>query len=232
MVNPKSSRSYQFQKQVEPKKYIKIPAYAPLYAMRKCHGPTTGPIKTPIPVPISIIGELLTQRTSTPRIYEVVPIDPVHKIYSEPVELTLANYKLPYNEISPTPVYFDENGKVVKEPTVELVTPATTETIPEKKDEEVVEIAPVETAEEVKEPVIEEPVVEVSEETATETESVETSDESVSEEVAEEEETQEAETTEIPVETYKLSKSERRRLAREKRAQEAQANTTETDSND
>lgn len=228
MVNSKSSRSYQFQKQVEPKKYIKIPAYAPLYAMRKCHGPTTGPIKTPIPVPISIIGELLTQRTSTPRIYEVVPIDPVHKIYSEPVELTLANYKLPYNEISPTPVYFDENGKVVKEPTVELVTPATTETVLEKKAEEVVE-----TAEEVKEPVIEEPVVEVSEETATETESVETSDESVSEEVAEEAETKEVEATETPaVESYKLSKSERRRLAREKRAQEAQANTTETDSND
>ena len=81
------------------KKYIKIPKYAPLYAMVKCNGPTAAPIKTPIAVPIDIIGELLAQRFNTPEIYEVVPIDIGHGKFTTPVRLTLENYQKSYGEL-------------------------------------------------------------------------------------------------------------------------------------
>ena len=82
------------------KKYIKIPKYAPLYAMVKCNGPTTAPIKTPIAVPVEIIGELLAQKFNTPEIYEVIPIDIGHGKYTRPIRLTLENYTKPYSELS------------------------------------------------------------------------------------------------------------------------------------
>lgn len=82
------------------KKYIKIPKYAPLYAMVKCNGPTTAPIKTPIAVPVEIIGELLAQKFNAPEIYEVVPIDIGHGKYTRPIRLTLENYTKPYSALS------------------------------------------------------------------------------------------------------------------------------------
>lgn len=87
------------KKQVK-KKYIKIPKYAPLYAMAKCNGPTTAPIKTPIAIPVEVIGELLAQKFSTPEIYEVVPIDIGQGKYTTPVRLTPENYQKPYGELT------------------------------------------------------------------------------------------------------------------------------------
>lgn len=92
-------QNYPTHKQVRKKKYIKIPKYGPLYAMVKCNGPTTAPIKTPIAVPLDIIGELLSQRFNTPEIYEVVPIDVGHGKFTDPVRLTLENYRKPYAEL-------------------------------------------------------------------------------------------------------------------------------------
>lgn len=128
------------------KKFIIIPKYAPLYAMIKCCGPTQAPIKSPIAVPIEIIGELLSQRSHAPEIFEVLPIDLGHRKYTDPVKLTLANYRKSYQEI------LAESGKSVSvEPPV--------------KDEVEKEEIP-----EVTEPAVEEPVK--VEETVTENEEV------------------------------------------------------------
>ena len=81
------------------KKYIIIPKYGPLYAMAKCYAPTSGPIKTPIAIPVTIIGELLNQRIATPEIFEVMVIDKKTNKYSDPVKLTKENYMKSYNDI-------------------------------------------------------------------------------------------------------------------------------------
>lgn len=105
------------------KKHIIIPKYAPLYAMIKCCGPTTSPIRTPLAVPVDIIGELLAQRHNTPEIFEVVPIDRYHNKYTDPIKLTLDNYKLPYSELCGA--MGDTN------PTLEAPEPAATHTVTE-----------------------------------------------------------------------------------------------------
>jgi hypothetical protein len=82
-------------------KYIIIPEYKPLYAMRYCFGPTHGPLEKPCPTPIDVIGKLLLQTGNEKlSIYEV-KVDPVsHKTVGEPIRLTLANYKQPYDKIA------------------------------------------------------------------------------------------------------------------------------------
>ena len=128
------------------KKFIIIPKYAPLYAMIKCCGPTQAPIKSPIAVPIEIIGELLSQRSHAPEIFEVLPIDLGHRKYTDPVKLTLTNYRKSYQEI------LAESGKSVSvEPPVK----------DETEKEEILEVT---------EPAVEEPVK--VEETVTENEEV------------------------------------------------------------
>lgn len=81
-------------------KYIIIPEYKPLYAMRYCFGPTHGPLEKPCPTPIDVIGKLLLQTGNEKlNIYEV-KIDPTtRKTIGEPVKLTLSNYKKSYDEI-------------------------------------------------------------------------------------------------------------------------------------
>lgn len=80
------------------RKYIIIPEYAPLYAMRTCFGPTHGPLDKPCPTPVDVIGGLLRQSGSEKvTIYEVVKQD---NSFSAPVQLTLSNYRLPYEEIA------------------------------------------------------------------------------------------------------------------------------------
>lgn len=78
------------------KKYIIIPEYKPLYAMRKCFGPPHGPLKKPCPTPIDIIGELLKQKDAI-TIFEVVKTSAT--TFSNPVQLKLDNYQLSYDEI-------------------------------------------------------------------------------------------------------------------------------------
>ena len=134
------------------KKFIIIPKYAPLYAMIKCCGPTQAPIKSPIAVPIEIIGELLSQRSHAPEIFEVLPIDLGHRKYTDPVKLTLTNYRKSYQEI------LAESGRSVSvEPPVKPVAPV----VEDKKKEETPTVT---------EPAVEEPVK--VEETVTENEEV------------------------------------------------------------
>lgn len=87
------------------KKYILIPEAYPLHALARVFGPRTGPLSTPTPVPVPVIGELLRQTGKEKvTISEVVPRK-VEKItgkilkFSEPVRLNLNNYTLPYDEI-------------------------------------------------------------------------------------------------------------------------------------
>ena len=40
-------------------KYILIPDYKPLFAMRECFGPTNGPLEKPNYTPVEIIHKLL-----------------------------------------------------------------------------------------------------------------------------------------------------------------------------
>lgn len=84
-------------------KYILIPEFAPLHAMKRCFGPEHGPLKQPAKVPIDIIGMLLMQTGKEKvTIYEVKEIQskkPNKKEFSEPIQLTIENYRLPYDEI-------------------------------------------------------------------------------------------------------------------------------------
>lgn len=79
------------------RKYILIPEYAPLWAMKKCWGPEHGPLTAPTLTPVDIIGELLNQvGQEKVSIYEVIREGTG---FSKPVRLTKVNYKLPYEKI-------------------------------------------------------------------------------------------------------------------------------------
>lgn len=81
------------------RKYILIPEYRPLYAMRHCWGPSYGPLWKPTLTPIDVIGELLLQSGNEKlSIFEVVKLANSNR-FSEPVQLSLENYRLPYEEI-------------------------------------------------------------------------------------------------------------------------------------
>lgn len=140
-------------------KYIIIPEYKPLYAMRYCFGPTHGPLEKPCPTPIDVIGKLLLQTGNEKlSIYEV-KVDPkTHKTVGEPVQLTLTNYKRPYDDIvsggnkvvpgtsigemkEPDPVIFKPVKEEPKEDSA-IVTPVKEESLVETKtlEEKVAEI--------------------------------------------------------------------------------------------
>ena len=91
------------------RKYILIPEYRPLYAMRECYGPTHGPLTAPCPTPVTTIRKLLMQRGD-----EALTILEVLKNQdgstTPPVQLTLENYTLPYDEI--------RNGKSMPDSTI------------------------------------------------------------------------------------------------------------------
>lgn len=155
-------------------KYIIIPEYKPLYAMRYCFGPTHGPLEKPCPTPIDVIGKLLLQTGNEKlSIYEV-KVDPkTHKTVGEPVQLTLTNYKRPYDDIvsggnkvvpgtsigemkEPDPVIFKPVKEEPKEDSA-IVTPVKEESLVETKtlEEKVAEI-PEEEPDEIDEAMIQE----------------------------------------------------------------------------
>ncbi len=104
-------------------KYIKTPDCKPLFAMRRCFGPTRGPIKEPRLTEIDVIKELLLQSgNEAVNIFEVKRED--DGSFTKPVQLTLDNYMLPYDiiagtEIEEEPLSFvqmipDENKELQK----------------------------------------------------------------------------------------------------------------------
>lgn len=219
------------------RKYILIPEYAPLYSMRKCFGPTQGPLTRPTPTPVDIIGELLHQSGKEKlTIFEVIPEG---KGFSDPVQLTLTNYNLPYEEIvgkTPTPAdavveSIEQAAPIVVEPTiVESTVPAE----PDETDASAEEVA-VEAAAEAQVP---EAPKETPDNEVSEAPVVETATKIVPEESVPAEETDPAdmtasvkleEATEIPqadlpatpegIDWSKLTKAERRRLRKEMAAQ-------------
>ena len=145
------------------RKYIIVPEYAPLYALRKCFGPTKGPLSRPTLVPIDLIGELLHQTGKEKvSIFEVIPEG---KGFSDPVQLTLTNYTLPYEEIvGRTPDPEDTVVVAVEEHPPAAVEPVVVSTAPESPEEE--ESEEVQAPEAPVEPVVEEvpeaPVVETT----------------------------------------------------------------------
>lgn len=97
-------------------KYILIPEYAPLYAMHSCFGPEHGPLTQPTRTPIDVIGGLLMQTgREKVTVYEVIPTNKP-KIFSDPVRLTLENYRLPYDEIAGMDPADEGKTIVMKEP--------------------------------------------------------------------------------------------------------------------
>ena len=88
-------------------KLITVPSRGTdLFTLRKAFGIKQGPLKTPLAVPVEMIGELLNQY-NYPEVFEVVvesikkyPTE--EKIYSTPVRLTRENYTQPYHEIAGT----------------------------------------------------------------------------------------------------------------------------------
>lgn len=112
------------------RKYILIPEYRPLYAMRHCWGPSYGPLWKPTLTPVDVIGELLLQSGNEKlSIFEVVKLTNSNR-FSEPVQLSLENYRLPYEEIvarskqTEKPVHGDISVETPTqtEPTVSLPT--------------------------------------------------------------------------------------------------------------
>lgn len=73
------------------KKYIIVPEFVPLYAMRKVFGPQTGPIRKPIAVDTEIIRQLLQQKPPV-KMYEVQLTNVKLLTYDKKVELTKDNY--------------------------------------------------------------------------------------------------------------------------------------------
>lgn len=117
------------------RKYILIPEYAPLWAMQQCFGPPNGPLKQPTLTPVDIIGHLLKQSGREKiTIYEVVK---TATGFSDPILLTLDNYKLSYEEIVAISSHesIDDIPPVV--PDIPAVTPELDETDMVSDDQEV-----------------------------------------------------------------------------------------------
>lgn len=168
-------------------KYILIPEYAPLYAMHSCFGPEHGPLTQPTRTPIDVIGGLL-QQTGREKVtvYEVIPsVKP--NTFSAPVQLTLDNYRLPYEQIADIPPVDEAATVVVSEPVISE--PVVTEpvVVPSSPVVDEPENSVVETTEDenknddavVKNTAPETPVEEVSEEVAAEEPVTEATEEKV-----------------------------------------------------
>ena len=118
------------------KKYVIIPDFVPLYAMRKVFGPQTGPIRKPIKVDTEIIRELLKQKPPV-RVFEVKLTNVKLGTYDDKIELTLQNYdkedlfasKEPENtEMKPDEESMDkESQATVEEKKEEVVSDTATE---------------------------------------------------------------------------------------------------------
>lgn len=81
-------------------KYILVPEYRPLFAMAKIFGPTHGPLQKPTAAPVEIIGQLLLQDGLEKVTVFEVGYDPTQrKTFGKPVQLTRANYMIPYEEL-------------------------------------------------------------------------------------------------------------------------------------
>lgn len=122
------------------RKYILIPEYRPLFAMARCYGKTHGPLDRPTPVPIDIIGGLLSQRGQDKlTVYETKILPDGSS--ATPVLLTLENYKLPYEEIvgKPNEENYAEPTMVTMEPDIqepEVVAPTLVEELPTEVESE------------------------------------------------------------------------------------------------
>lgn len=154
------------------RKYIIIPEYKPLYAMAKCFGPTHGPLNKPTPVPVDII-KLLLMQDRAPVIFEVVP--QANGVYSDPVQLYIDNYNLPYDAlVGKEPETVDPvlpvAGETV-EPVADVVEPVVEESVvvEETSSDEVAPVTEdaVDETPEVDVTEVEEPAAPVAEETVT-----------------------------------------------------------------
>ena len=105
-------------------KYILIPEYRPLYAMRHCFGPTHGPLTKPCPTPVDVIGQLLQQTgKEAVSIYEVKYDTVKQTTTGDPIRLTLENYKMPYDQIVNTKAVEPESRSVTMVSEVKTVKP-------------------------------------------------------------------------------------------------------------
>lgn len=192
------------------RKYILIPEYRPLYAMRRCWGQTHGPLTKPCPVPVDVIGELLSQTGSEAvTIYEV-KLNPDGST-TVPIQLTPENYMKPYDEIAGIKAPVDP---IVENPEPIPVEPTVLPSEPDK-DEKAEEEAPameVPQESENTEVVVVEEKSEIKEESASE----------------EKEETKEDDSNIQVISTPRLTKAERK-AARRAAAQAAAQNNTSTE---
>lgn len=192
------------------RKYILIPEYRPLYAMRRCWGQTHGPLTKPCPVPVDVIGELLSQTGSEAvTIYEV-KLNPDGST-TAPIQLTPENYMKPYDEIAGIKAPVDP---IVENPEPIPVEPTVLPSEPDK-DEKAEEEAPameVPQESENTEVVVVEEKSEIKEESASE----------------EKEETKEDDSNIQVISTPRLTKAERK-AARRAAAQAAAQNNTSTE---
>ena len=192
------------------RKYILIPEYRPLYAMRRCWGQTHGPLTKPCPVPVDVIGELLSQTGSEAvTIYEV-KLNPDGST-TAPIQLTPENYMKPYDDIAGIKAPVDP---IVENPEPIPVEPTVLPSEPDK-DEKAEEEAPaVEVPQESEntDVVVVEEKSEIKEESASE----------------EKEETKEDDSNIQVISTPRLTKAERK-AARRAAAQAAAQNNTSTE---
>ena len=192
------------------RKYILIPEYRPLYAMRRCWGQTHGPLTKPCPVPVDVIGELLSQTGSEAvTIYEV-KLNPDGST-TAPIQLTPENYMKPYDEIAGIKAPVDP---IVENPEPVPVEPTVLPSEPDKDEKAEEESSAVEVPQESEntEVVVVEEKSEIKEEPAFE----------------EKEETKEDDSNIQVISTPRLTKAERE-AARRAAAQAAAQNNTSTE---
>lgn len=192
------------------RKYILIPEYRPLYAMRRCWGQTHGPLTKPCPVPVDVIGELLSQTGSEAvTIYEV-KLNPDGST-TAPIQLTPENYMKPYDEIAGIKAPVDP---IVENPEPVPVEPTVLPSEPDKDVKAEEESSAVEVPQESEntEVVVVEEKSEIKEEPAFE----------------EKEETKEDDSNIQVISTPRLTKAERK-AARRAAAQAAAQNNTSTE---
>lgn len=208
------------------RKYILIPEYAPLYAMRECFGVEHGPLKEPTPTPVDVIGKLLLQSgREKVTIYEVIKEG---KGFSKPVQLTKQNYRLSYEEIAgirANDVPADVDKVTFPTPPADPVDPVVVET-QDDEEGETEQSEPIEPCGEVVQNIVDNCADMLKDQVDAEimkstepSETEETTDESTEAEVAEESETEAKASQNDPY--AGMSKNQRKKARREEAVRKA-----------
>lgn len=120
------------------RKWILIPEFRPLWAMRECFGPAHGPLEKPCPTTLDIIGKLLRQKGNDK--LTIMEVKDPKTGPSTPVQLTLNNYTLPYEEILKGVTVPKASTSEIAPPVKEPISPTVEDTSDKKVAENIADL--------------------------------------------------------------------------------------------